>query len=929
VGASRFVVPALVAGLAGGILAADHGLAEPAVIAAGSLAAALVAVLAGGRGAAVLAGAVVVGFLLGAWRQGAAAAGPDAPSVAALADGQERALVGRVVDDPRPREDRLQVVLDELVAEPGPGVTFGDRLLVWLPRGLDVRSGDLVRLAADVELAEDFDGFAYRAYLQRQGIGGIARARSAEVVADATGPAAVLAGLRAGLLGGLNRIVPEPEAALGAGILLGVRASIDPALSDAFATAGLTHIVAVSGWNIAIVAALIAGLTRPLARRPGGRWTTAVVAAAAVAGYVVLTGASPSVVRAALMAGAMLVARLGGSRTHAGSALLMAALLMLLAAPSVLWDVGFQLSLLATGGLIWFGGPVERRLAGWPAWIREPIALTLAAQLTTLPVILVNFERLSLVAPIANVLVVPWVPIAMLFGAAASVVGLIVETVPLGLVADVAAWSAGGAEWLVLRVIVWLVTAIASLPMAALDVSVPPVLAVAWLPILGLAAWSLAGRGHAPERADPAPPDAVRRLVRPGPVAVALVALLGAVTLGSQPDGRLHMTALDIGQGDAILVEAPSGATMLVDGGPDPERTLRRLGGALPFHRRTIDLVVLSHPHQDHVAGLVDVHDRFDVGLVLHAGIPYENPAADRLLADAVRAGTTVVQARAGMRIALDATTSIEIVYPTDAEARAPLPEGDINNGSVVLVLRHGGFAALLTGDAEAAVEHALVASGRLGRVDVLKVGHHGSASSTTAELLAVVDPSVALISSGVGNEYGHPAAETLAALGGRPGLLVGRTDRDGDVEVVTDGRTLRLRAGQAWSEPRLTHAALGAGSIGPWPFPIARPLDACWTRPACRTASSSIPRALRASRPRLPGWSRRRRFRSTERWSRPPPCSTTSTRPRSAARAASTASWGRGGSRPRAMPSSPCRSPPTPSAACSTTSASPSAGPR
>ena len=154
--------------------------------------------------------------------------------------------------------------------------------------------------------------------------------------------------------------MPEPEAALAAGILLGVRSGIDPAINDAFARAGLTHVVAISGWNIAIVAALAAAAARPLARLPSGRWLAAAAAMSAVATYVLLTGASPSVVRAALMAGALLIARLGGSRSHAMSALMLAALVMLLASPAVVWDVGFQLSALATAGLIWFGAVVRR-----------------------------------------------------------------------------------------------------------------------------------------------------------------------------------------------------------------------------------------------------------------------------------------------------------------------------------------------------------------------------------------------------------------------------------------------------------------------------------------------------------------------------------------------------------------------------------------
>ncbi len=447
---------------------------------------------------------------------------------------------------------------------------------------------------------------------------------------DATGPGAILAAIRAALLGGLNSIVPEPEAALGAGILLGVRASIAPELNDAFATAGLTHVVAISGWNIAIVAALVAAMARPLERRPGGRWTTALVAATTVGGYVVLTGASPSVVRAALMAGAMLIARLGGSRAHAASALGLAGLVMLLVAPAVLWDVGFQLSLLATGGLIWFGAGIERRLPGWPPWIREPIALTLAAQLTTLPVILVNFERLSLVAPVANVLVVPFVPIAMLLSAVASLAGMADAAVHLPVLGDALTWLAGGSAWLVLRVIVGLGSAVGSVPNAAVDVSLPPSIAVAWLPILGLASWALGGspaQDRLPdERGGSAVASLAQRALRPLPIAVALVAILVAITLASRPDGRLHVTVLDIGQGDAILVETPTGATMLVDGGPDPDLTLRRLGANLPFFERHVDLLVLTHPHQDHVAGLVDVLDRFRVHAVLHGGIRVREP---------------------------------------------------------------------------------------------------------------------------------------------------------------------------------------------------------------------------------------------------------------------------------------------------------------
>ena len=939
-GVGRFALPLALAGVAAGVLAADLQLAPP-LLGVGVAAIAVVGIGAQiGPSSAAGGGLLLIGVIgafgaIGIWRH--AATDPsrptDIPSVAILVDGDEHDMVGTVMDDPRPREDRMQLVLGELaVAIDGRQISLADRILVWMPRGIDAHSGDRLRLRARIELAEDFDGFAYREYLARQGVGAIGRPRFAEVISTASGPSALLAGTRGTLLHGLNSIVPEPEAALGAGILLGVRASIAPEINDAFATAGLTHVVAISGWNIAIVAALVAAMARPLERRPGGRWTTAFVAATTVGAYVVLTGASPSVVRAALMAGAMLVARLGGSRAHAASALGLAALVMLLVAPAVLWDIGFQLSLLATGGLIWFGAAVERRLPGWPAWIREPVALTLAAQLTTLPVILVNFERLSVVAPVANVLVVPFVPIAMLFSAIASLVGVIDGTVHLPAIGDVLTWFAGGAAWLVLWVIIALGVAVASLPYAAVDVSIPPPIAVAWLPILGLASWAMGNSttsDRSPdERTAGAAARFAQRILRPLPVGLVLLGILLTITFASRPDGRLHVTTLDIGQGDAILVEAPSGTTMLVDGGPNPELTLRRLGANLAFHARDIDLLVLSHPHQDHVAGLVDVLARFRIGAVMHAGIGFENPAYDRLMTDAAERAVPFAVARAGQRFLLDATTSIDILYPSEADAAAPLPEGDINNGSVVLVVRHGGFAALLTGDAEAPIEADLISRG-LPRVDLLKVGHHGSHSSTTPAFVKAVQPGVAVISSGEGNEYGHPAAETLATLAANPGIAVFRTDLHGDVEVSTDGLTYQVRTDGGRSAPRSVHDTGSTGSIGPWPSPTDPPLVACWPMPDCRMASSSIPRAWPAWRwPPPPSWPRRR-SRSTARWSRLPPSCTTSTRSRSGAMVVSTASWARVAWKRRATRSLPCRSPPTRSTACSTTSASRAAGRR
>jgi competence protein ComEC len=441
------------------------------------------------------------------------------------------------------------------------------------------------------------------------------------------------------------------------------------------------------------------------------------------------------------------------------------------------------------------------------------------------------------------------------------------------------AWLLGGAAWLYLRLMVLAGQLAAAVPLASVEVAGPAWLAGAWYPMLLI----VHRRMPAGDRVlAELPVSGPARLLRPLPLATGTLAAVVALTLATQPDGRLRITMLDIGQGDAILVRAPSGATMLVDGGPDPDLAMQRLGESLPFWQRQIDVVLLTHPHEDHVAGLVPVLDRFRVGLVLDSGRAYENPTYPRFLeAAAAEQDAGVVLARAGQAYALDASTRVAILFPTDADAAAPLPDGDINNASVVALLENDGFRALLTGDAEAPIERLLLARGVLPRVDVLKVGHHGSDSSTLPEFVAALRPRFALVSTGAGNEYGHPHDSTLRTLAAFPGLVVLRTDRDGSVELVVERSGIAVRR-RGPSDP---------GSIGPWPSPVSSARRRCSPRMRCRRASSGIRAAWRASRPRRRGWWTPRACRSTSTSSRSPPCCTTSTSPRRAGRSC-TASW-------------------------------------
>jgi competence protein ComEC len=588
--------------------------------------------------------------------------------------------------------------------------------------------------------------------------------------------------------------------------------------------------------------------------------------------------------------------------------------------------VGFQLSSLATAGLIWFGAAMEARLHRWPGWLREPVALTLAAQITTLPVIVSTFGRLSLVAPLANVAVVPMVPMAMLACTVAAVVGAMQTLVQVPVLGDLLAWLSGGIGWLSLRAMIAAGQLAAALPFASLNVTAPGWLALAWYPGLALASRRLKRKraeheqaAWTPTAATPLGPawsvrlghvaGSTAVLTRPSVVAGGVGALLLAISLAGLPDGRLHLTVLDIGQGDAILVQAPSGAVALIDGGPDPDLLLQRIGRALPWWQRRIDVVILTHPHEDHVAGLPAVLERYQVRLVLDPARAYPNPSYVRFLEAAqAEPGARLVRAQAGQVIRLDAAASLTILFPTPADRAAPLPAGDINNASIVTLLHSGGFMALLTGDAEAPVEALLAARGLLSPVDVLKVGHHGSHSSTTPELLDAVQPRAALISVGAGNDYGHPHRVTLDKLAAIPGLEVHRTDLEGNLEVISDGTRYVIRARTAdgrWRPVRArTPAAAGRGTTNPggpgsiaaWLFPPAPRPKRCSPPTSCRTASWCMPAASAGWRPRRRGCWQARGWRSIRCSSRSPPCSTISTSSPRVKAANRTGSSGRAG---------------------------------
>jgi competence protein ComEC len=573
----------------------------------------------------------------------------------------------------------------------------------------------------------------------------------------------VAGSLRAGLQQAVVGLPAGPRGLL-PGLVLGDTSRMPSDLVDDFRTAGLTHLVAVSGANVAIFVGFVLLAARWLGAR--GRWLP-VLGVLATAGFVVLARPQPSVLRAAVMGGVALLALATGRRRTSLAALAAAVLLLVLIDPWLSRSYGFVLSTLATAALVLLapGWTAALRSRGLPAGVAAAVAVPLAAQAVCGPVVAMIAGQVSLVAVLANLLAAPAVAPATVLGVLATV-----TSVASGRLASLIADAAALPAW-------WIVTVAkrsAGAPLASVGWSTSVVSALV-LAVLTVAAAS-----------------AVRRLSSRPRLALGCAVLLvvglavPAFSPGWPPRGWL-LVACDVGQGDGLVLSAGAAGAVVVDAGPDPrlmDRCLRRLG----VH--TVVMVVLSHFHADHVEGLPGVLRGRRVGEVVVS--PYGEPAAERarVLRWAAAAHVPVRVVTVGERVTVGPLTW-RVLWPRrviEGEGSAP------NNASIVMLVRSAGVRLLLCGDIEPAAQRALLDSWAARPVDVLKVAHHGSAYQSP-ELLAALRPRVAVISVGLDNDYGHPAPRTLRALR-RLGAVVRRTDRDGTVAVVGPAARLRVVGG-------------------------------------------------------------------------------------------------------------------------------------
>jgi competence protein ComEC len=564
----------------------------------------------------------------------------------------------------------------------------------------------------------------------------------------------IAGGLRDGLADSATRVLEPRPAGLLPGLVVGDTSGMDPALEEDFRRAGLSHLTAVSGANVAIV---IAAVLWPLRRRAVDRRLQALVAGAALMCFVVLAGPEPSVLRAAAMGAVTLLALASGRARVAIPALAAAVCVLLLLDPGLARDPGFALSVLATAAIVLLAPDWSRRLRerGWPLPVADALAVSAAAGLATAPLVAALSGAVSLVSLPANLLAAPAVAPATILGLAATVLGAVVPPAGDALV-RAAGWPT---RWLVL-----VAERAAQLPDAA----------PGWpAGLVGAAALSalLLGIGWALRRF---------RWLRP----LALAVLAGLVLVGwpvrqavrGWPLPDTAIVACDVGQGDALVLPTAPGEAVLVDAGREVaavDRCLDDLGvDRLP-------LVILSHLDADHVGGLAGALGGRTVGAVATGALPSTEdrlPAVDGLIR---RAGAERIRLLPGDRWD-EGAVALEVLAPALEQATAA---AEVNDLSLVVRATVRGIRILLTGDLGAEAERRLRSTGVDLEAEVLKVPHHGSADADP-EFLAATGATVALISVGADNTYGHPAPTLLDSLD-RSGMTVHRTDREGDVAVV------------------------------------------------------------------------------------------------------------------------------------------------
>ena len=704
-------------------------------------------------------------------------------------NGHSGTITGLVVARPRFREDRIQLRLSsETIFVNGESAETSGLVLVEADRVVDAQYGDRIRATGRLSLPATWDTFSYADYLARHGVFTIMQNAGVEVIGSGAGNAlhSALINLGKTVQRSISSAIPEPQSGLLTGILLGDEDGMSPALKDAFARVGAAHVVAISGFNMVVVSGIVVRVLSGVFQR--NKAVVTLNALSVIAVYALFVGASPGILRAALMSGLLVVGSQLKRKTFVPTSLAFAALLLSLHDPNVLLDIGFQLSFLAVLGLGLFADPLSNRFRrlldrflpvgaanAVHRILNEPLIVSIAAQITTLPLIILYFGRLSIVALPVNVLIVPVQSAVLLLGMAAAVIHAFIPA--LGMLIF----------WADLVFVSWTIAVVrffAELRLAELIVDLDGrLIQASYLLLFG---------GAMIQAARPLMLQKLQEFFNRNSVIASLCAtgaviwILMCAMRMSRADGQLHVWLLDLGHSNAVLMQTPGGAQALVDGGRFPSRLLTAIGDRLPFYDREIEILVITHPDAWDIAALNSVLDRYSVGAVLYHGQPTGIDQIDSIFKSVRESNTPTVEVKAGYKLEFSDGAAIEVLHPQTQ----PKITDRLNDQVMALRVTYGDASFLLTSDLSADGQREMLANGFAKHATVLQIPQHGTVRSTDDEFLAAIQPQIALLQSDLANRRGDPNPDTLAKFN-ETDLF--RTDTQGTIHLRTDGKTVSV----------------------------------------------------------------------------------------------------------------------------------------
>jgi len=725
----------------------------------------------------VLTLSMLIGVIAGAWWYQFRQPNIDAFHVAFYNDRDYEMLVtGTLAEPPDYRDTYTNLRLNVEAIDSGSGdLPASGLMLVRVPAHETYEYGQRVRVRGKLKTPPEDEEFSYRDYLAREGV--YSYMSIAEVTTlpgnDGDNFKTALYKLKSNLLQNTYRLFNDPEASLLAGILFGVDTGLTRDLQNAFKNTGTAHIIAISGFNMAI----IAGIFFSIFKNIFGERFGAIFAILGIIFYTLLVGAEAAVVRAAFMGSISLLARQLGRRNDGMNALAIVALVMAIINPLVLWDVGFQLSFFATLGLILYAEPFSNFTGNLIAKfskhdtgtltniINDNVVLTFAAQLTTIPIMAYHFKRISLISFIANPFILPVQPAVMIASGLAVFTSLVIY--PLG---QLMAWVA----WPFATYTIHMVELFDRVPHGTINLGDSSIWLVAafYIALLSvtfnwprLKEWfnSLAG--------------SLRAVALTASLTLMFVCVIvvwrASATTG---DGQLHITFLDVGSADAVLIQTPEGGNVLINGGQSTSELSDELGRRLPFFSRKLDWLIVASTQEDQLAALPRVMERYPPENILWSGNVQASFSAQTLDKFFAGKGIPVSRAETGQRLELGDGSFIEV--------QAAGPRGS------VLLIQYGNFRALLPIGLSDGMLEELEYGNVIGKVDVFLLADSGYAPSNPPDVVENLNPELVVLSVSAGDPDGLPSQDVLDSLEGYSLL---RTDRSGWITVITDGDAMRV----------------------------------------------------------------------------------------------------------------------------------------